>query len=149
MLYSKEPPPRQPSKMKRIVIIGAAIVGLCIVIAGVLMIQAAQTLSTDSPAIQQVADTFMRAAASKDVDAAYQMFAEEAHSEVPRSKLESFIGDMPFLFDNYQSFAVKSISVNSSLTTGTGARTEATLAGDVTYSDGKGQLEAWQNSQSQ
>ena len=141
MLYSKEPPARKSSKMKRIVIIGAAIVGLCIVIAGVLMIQAAQTLSTDSPAIQQVTDEFMRAAASKDVDAAYQIFAEEARAQFPIADVEKLITDMPVLFDNYQSISMTKFNVESE-TTLKSTRTSAQVAGTVTYSDGTGTFEA-------
>ena len=75
-----------------------------------------------------VVDSFMQAAAAKDVDAAYDLCVEE----MERVSIENLVLGQHQFFAGYQEISMKSINVSSS-----GGRNFAEYSGQATYADGR------------
>ena len=75
-----------------------------------------------------VVNSFMQAAAAKDVDAAYDLCVEE----VVRDDVENLILGQHQLFAGYQDISMKGINISYS-----GGRNSAEYSGEAKYSDGQ------------
>jgi len=141
-----------PQKQKTGIPVKKLIIGIllliilcCLLFAG-FAYWGAKTATKEIAPIEAVLDSFMKAAASQDVDAAYALFSPRARRQMSRDDVaKSIEGNNFALFDGYKKVKINNINISNAINTNPDVPQGlvANVSGQIEYEGGiTGQISA-------